>query len=65
MGEAPAVGHVELKLTWRDGTTHLVMSPLEFRRRLAARLPRPRLLPRVTASRLSISVVGRPHASGG
>lgn len=27
-----AAGQVELKLTtaWRDGTTHLVMSPLEF-----------------------------------
>ncbi|MFN8934647.1 MAG: transposase [Pseudomonadota bacterium] len=34
-----AAGQVELKLKtpWRDGTTHLVMSPLEFRQRLAAR----------------------------
>jgi hypothetical protein len=40
-----AVGQVELKLKtpWRDGTTHLVMSPLEFMRRLAALVPRPRL----------------------
>ena len=38
-------GQVELKLKtpWRDGTTHLVMSPLEFMRRLAALEPRPRL----------------------
>ncbi|WP_457422084.1 transposase [Roseateles sp. P5_E7] len=33
-----AVGQVEpkLKTPWRDGTPHLVMSPLEFMRRLAA-----------------------------
>ena len=39
-----AAGQVELKLKtpWRDGTTHLVMSPLEFMQRLAALLPRPR-----------------------
>ena len=28
---------------WRDGTTRLVMSPLEFMQRLAALVPRPRL----------------------
>ncbi|MDP1650667.1 MAG: transposase [Rubrivivax sp.] len=40
-----AAGQVELKLKtpWRDGTTHLVMSPLEFMQRLAALIPRPRL----------------------
>ena len=40
-----AAGQVELKLKtpWRDRTTHLVMSPLEFRHRLAALVPRPRL----------------------
>ena len=40
-----ASGQVELKLEtpWRDGTTHLVMSPLEFMQRLAALVPRPRL----------------------
>jgi hypothetical protein len=38
-----AAGEVELKLKtpWRDGTTHLVMSPLEFMQRLAALVPRP------------------------
>ena len=38
-------GQVELKLKtpWRDGTTHLVLSPLEFMQRLAALVPRPRL----------------------
>jgi hypothetical protein len=40
-----AAGQVELKLKapWRDGTTHLVMSPLEFMQRLAALVPRPQL----------------------
>jgi hypothetical protein len=40
-----AAGQVELKLKtpWRDGTTYLVMSPLEFMQRLAALVPRPRL----------------------
>ena len=34
---------VMLKTPWRDGTTHIVMSPLEFMQRLAALVPRPRL----------------------
>ena len=40
-----AAGQVVLKLKtpWRDGSTHLVMSPLEFMQRLAALVPRPRL----------------------
>jgi hypothetical protein len=33
-----------LKTPYRDGTTHIVMSPLEFMPRLAALIPRPRLL---------------------
>ena len=43
-GQINAAGQVELKLEtpWRGGTTHLVMSPLEFMQRLAA-VPRPRL----------------------
>ncbi len=38
-------GHVvlTLKTPYRDGTTHIVMSPLEFLQRLAALVPRPRL----------------------
>jgi putative transposase len=31
-----------LKTPYRDGTTHIVMSPLEFMQRLAALAPRPR-----------------------
>ena len=40
-----AAGQVVLKLKtpWRDGTTHLLMSPLEFIQRRAVLLPRPRL----------------------
>jgi len=40
-----AAGQVQLELgtPWRDGTTHLVMSPLEFMQRLAALVARPRL----------------------
>ena len=40
-----AAGQVvlELKTSWRDATTHRVMSPLEFMQRLAALVPRPRL----------------------
>ena len=37
-----AAGQVMLKLktAWRDGTPHLVISPLEFMERLAALVPR-------------------------
>ena len=34
---------LKLKTPWRDGTTHRVMSPLEFMQRPAALVPRPRL----------------------
>ncbi len=51
----PALGHkrlrrtpaseivVQLKTPYRDGTTHLVLRPLEFLQRLATLVPRPRL----------------------
>jgi hypothetical protein len=57
-----AAGQVELKLKapWRDGTTHLVMSPLEFMQRPAAQVTRPRQLQPTTASRLAVSAVGYP-----
>jgi hypothetical protein len=43
--QTSAAGQVvpKLKTAWRDGTTHLVMSPLEFMQRPAALVPRPRL----------------------
>jgi len=34
---------LQLKSAWRNGTTHIRMSPLEFMQRLAALVPRPRL----------------------
>ena len=34
---------LKLKSAYRDGTTHLVMTPLEFMQKLAALIPRPRL----------------------
>jgi len=39
-----AAGQVVLKPkpAWRDGATHQVVSPLDFMRRLAALIPRPR-----------------------
>ena len=51
----PALGHkrlsrtsagevvLQLKTPYRNGTTHLAMTPLEFLQRLAALVPRPRL----------------------
>jgi hypothetical protein len=40
-GEGQVV--LQLESAWRDGTTHIVMSPLEFMQRLAALVSRPRL----------------------
>jgi Putative transposase len=34
---------LKLKTPWRNGTTHRVLSPLEFMQRLAALVPRLRL----------------------
>jgi putative transposase len=34
---------LQLKSAYKAGTTHIVMSPLEFMERLAALVPRPRL----------------------
>ena len=34
---------LQLKSAYQDGTTHVVISPLEFLQRLAALIPRPRL----------------------
>ena len=38
-------GHLvlQLKSAYHDGTTHIVMSPLQFVQRQAALVPRPRL----------------------
>jgi len=52
----PRAGQVELKLKtlWREGTKHLVMSPLESAQRLAGLLQQPRLQKPTTASQLSV-----------
>ncbi len=34
---------LELKTTWRDGTTHLRFEPIELMERLAAQIPKPRI----------------------
>jgi hypothetical protein len=34
---------LQLKRSYKDDTTHIVISPLEFMQRLAARVPRTRL----------------------
>ncbi len=34
---------LQLKSAYQDGTTHIVLSPLQFMQRLAALVPRPRL----------------------
>ena len=56
-----AAGQVqlELKTPWRDGTTHLVMSPLAFMQRLAALVPRPRLQLRAATGRRSGAIISR------
>lgn len=58
-----AAGQLELKLKtpWWDGTTHLIMSQLEFMQRLAALVLRPRLHASVTASRMPIPALGYPQ----
>ena len=42
---------LQLKSAWRDGTTHIRMSPLEFMQRLAALVPRPSEQPSEDAAR--------------
>ena len=48
---AAGQGVSKLKMPWYDGTTHLVMSPLEFVQRLTALVLRPRLHARPPGSR--------------
>jgi hypothetical protein len=46
LNDAGQVGP-KLKTPWRDGTTHLVMSPLEFLQRLAALVPLPPVIGKI------------------
>jgi len=59
-GNAAWQAELKLETQWRDSATHVVMPPLEFMQRLAAPVPRPRLRPAMTASRLAIARVGCP-----
>jgi len=48
---------LKLKTAWRDGTTHIVMSPLEFMQRLAALVPEEE----AGASQLAVTEASCPH----
>ena len=52
---ATAAGQVvlKLKIAWREGTTHIAMSPLTFMQRLAALAPRPSQAARTAGRRAS------------
>ena len=65
-GPCNSVGQVVLKLktAWRDGTTHILMSPLEFMQRLPALVHGQRLHFRTTASRRSILPIRCPYWVG-
>jgi hypothetical protein len=51
---------LRLKTAWRNGTTHLAMSPLVFVQRLATLVPRLRLPSPMTASRQPIAALRCP-----
>ena len=59
---------LQLKSAYQDGTTHIVMSPLEFMQRLAALVPRPRLksdsLPRRARASRQAACRDRSEPSG-
>ena len=56
---------LKLKTAWRDGTTHIVMGPLELMQRLAALVPRPRLhLIRFHGVLAPNAKLDAPHSSG-
>jgi hypothetical protein len=51
---------LQLKTAYRNGTTHSVMSPLEFMQRPAALVPRPRLTTKsiqVAGSRICLALI--------
>jgi Putative transposase len=62
-----AAGQVvrKLKTPWRDGTTHLVMSPLEFMQRLAALVTHPRPVMSSWLSPLKDRNPALNHVTGG
>jgi hypothetical protein len=56
---------LQLKSAFKDGTTHIVMAPLEFMQRLAALVPPPRLhlIPSVDSGQAASMVCWRPTPS--
>jgi hypothetical protein len=58
----------ELKTPYSDGTTHVVMSPLEWMQRLAALVPRPPpapdSLPRRPRAECEVAIAGGAQAQG-
>jgi hypothetical protein len=58
----------ELKTPWRDGTTHLEMTPIDFMERLTALVPRPCLhlirLHGVLAPNVKLRALIVPRAPG-
>jgi len=56
---------LQLKSPYKDGTTHIVMEPLEFMERLAALVPRPRLhlIPSVNSGQAASTACWRPTRS--
>ena len=58
---------LQLKSPYKDGTTHIVMEPLEFMERLAALVPRPRLhlIPSVDSGQAASMACWRPTRSCG
>ena len=63
-----AAGQVVLKFktAWRDGTTHLVMSPMQFMQRLAALVPTPMPMPMpmLQPIRVGVRITSLQHVSG-
>ncbi|MBM4260796.1 MAG: hypothetical protein FJ145_05060 [Deltaproteobacteria bacterium] len=56
---------LQLKSPYKDGTTHVVMEPLEFMERLAALVPRPRLhlIPSIDSGQAASTACWRPTPS--
>ena len=55
---------LQLKTAWRDGTTHLVMSPLDFIQRLAALVSNPKLRAQVVPQEHETPAQAAPPAEG-
>ena len=61
-----AAGQVVLKFktAWRDGTTRLVMLPMQFMQRLAALVPTPMPMPMLRPIRVGVRITSLHEVSG-